>query len=345
MDCVFNFASDNVSGAHPRMFAALERVNGGHTAPYGDDPWTAEAITHFKRLFGQDISVFFVFLGTAANVLSLRAITRPWYSVLCSQVAHVHVDEGGAPEMHLGCKLHPLATTAHGKITPESILPCLADIGSPHRNQPRVLSITQSTEVGTVYSLEEIKALTACAREHNLYVHMDGARIANATAALGVDVRTFTRDAGVDVLSFGGTKNGMLFGEAVVFFNPALAAECEYIRKQSMQLASKMRFVSAQFTEMLKDGLWLECASHANALAARLAKGIADLPGVEITRPVEANAVFVRFDPAHAEQLLQDCLFYIHPHSGEARLMTSFAHTAAEVDGFIARIREVAASK
>jgi threonine aldolase len=313
------------------------------TVPYGGDPWTAQADARFRSLFGNDIEIFYVFLGTAANVMTLRSMTRPWHSVLCSDVAHIHTDECGAPEMQIGCKIVPVPTTAHGKITPEAILPQMVNLGNEHHNQPRVLSITQSTELGTVYTPEEIKALTRVAHEHGMLVHMDGARIANATASLGCDITAFTRDAGVDALCFGGTKNGMLYGEAIVFFNRSLTDEFAYIRKQSMQLVSKMRFLAAQFAEMLKDGLWLECATNANQLAMRLEQGLRPLNNVEIVRPVEVNAVFVKFKERHAARLLEDCLFYINPANNEARLMTSFAHTPEQIDAFIAHIAEITA--
>jgi threonine aldolase len=337
------FASDNVAGAHPRIIQALERANADMAVPYGGDPWTEQADAQFRRLFGNDMEIFYVFLGTAANVTALRSMTRPWHSVLCSEVAHIYTDECGAPEMHTGCKIVPVSTTAHGKITPEALLPQLVNLGNEHHNQPRILSITQSTELGTVYTPEEIKELTMVAHENGMLVHMDGARIANATAALGCDVASFTRDAGIDALCFGGTKNGMLYGEAVIFFNRALAKEFAYIRKQSMQLTSKMRFLAAQFVEMLKDGLWLECAASANRLAIRLEQGIRSLSNVEIVHPVEVNAVFVKFKKQHAARLLEDCFFHFNATSNEARLMTSFAHTPEQIDAFIAYIAGVTA--
>ncbi len=330
-----SFASDNASGVHPRILAAMERANAGYARPYGQDPYTGQAKEVFARHFGPDIDMYFVFLGTAANVLGLRAVTRPWHSVVCADVAHINVDECGAPESVTGSKLQAVPSY-DGRIRSTDIEPLLHMIGDFHHSQPRVVSITQSTELGTVYSPAQVRALADFAHANGMLLHMDGARLANAAAALDVSLAELTRDAGVDVLSFGGTKNGMMFGEAVIFFNPELSREFNFIRKQGMQLISKMRFIAAQFIEMLHDGLWLENARNANAMARLLADSLRGLPHVAITRPVEANAVFARLSPEHIARLQQDFYFYEwDPVLHEVRWMTSFDTTEADVREFI----------
>jgi len=333
-----SFASDNNSGVHPLVLRAIQDANHGHAVGYGDDPWTRQAEQAFAGVFGPEARVFFVFLGTAANVLSLNALARSYHSVICARSAHINVDECGAPERHLGCKLHAVPTP-DGKLRPADVLPVLHDLGNEHHNQPRVISITQSTEFGTIYRPEEIKALAELAHSRGLYLHMDGARIANASAALGQTLAGATRDLGVDVLSFGGTKNGMMYGEAVVFLRPGLADDFRFLRKQGMQLASKMRYISAQFSALLADGLWRENASAANAMARLLASKAATIPGVEITRTVETNAVFARIPAAAVEKLKREYFFYVwNPEPAEApevRWMCSFDTTEADVRGFV----------
>ncbi len=334
-----SFASDNASGVHPRILAAMERANAGYARPYGQDPYTGQAKEVFARHFGPDIDMYFVFLGTAANVLGLRAVTRPWHSVVCADVAHINVDECGAPESVTGSKLQAVPSY-DGRIRSTDIEPLLHMIGDFHHSQPRVVSITQSTELGTVYSPAQVRALADFAHANGMLLHMDGARLANAAAALDVSLAELTRDAGVDVLSFGGTKNGMMFGEAVIFFNPDLSREFNFIRKQGMQLISKMRFIAAQFIEMLHDGLWLENARNANAMARLLADSLRGLPHVAITRPVEANAVFARLSPEHIARLQQDFYFYEwDPVLHEVRWMTSFDTTEADVGEFIDAVK------
>lgn len=334
-----SFASDNASGVHPRILAAMERANAGYARPYGQDPYTGQAKEVFARHFGPDIDMYFVFLGTAANVLGLRAVTRPWHSVVCADVAHINVDECGAPESVTGSKLQAVPSY-DGRIRSTDIEPLLHMIGDFHHSQPRVVSITQSTELGTVYSPAQVRALADFAHANGMLLHMDGARLANAAAALDVSLAELTRDAGVDVLSFGGTKNGMMFGEAVIFFNPELSREFNFIRKQGMQLISKMRFIAAQFIEMLHDGLWLENARNANAMARLLADSLRGLPHVAITRPVEANAVFARLSPEHIARLQQDFYFYEwDPVLHEVRWMTSFDTTEADVREFIDSVK------
>lgn len=339
------FASDNSSGVHPKAMEALARANVGHVLAYGGDAWTEAATRRFKALLGEEIEVFFVFNGTAANVLGLTALTRPYHAVLCAQGAHVDVDECGAPERFTGCKLVPIPTP-DGKLTPGLVAPHVKGLGVEHHAQPAVVTITQSTEVGTVYSAREVKALAEWCHARGLRLHMDGARIANAAAALGGDVRASTRDAGVDVLSFGGTKNGMMFGEAVVFLDPALAAGFRYHRKQGMQLASKMRFVAAQFDAMLADGTWLETAAHANRMARLLAEEAAKVPGVELLRMPEANAVFARLPPDAIPRLQAEVPFYTWDEARhEVRWVCSFDTTEEDVRHFAGVLRRVLAAR
>ncbi|GFK93318.1 Low specificity L-threonine aldolase [Fundidesulfovibrio magnetotacticus] len=337
------FASDNNSGVHPLILEAMARANDGHAVAYGDDPWTEAALEAFDREFGPGASVHFVFLGTAANVLALQAMTRPHNAVVCARTAHINVDECGAPERHLGCKL--LAQpTADGLLDPQDLRRAFRDFGNPHHNQPRAVSITQATELGTLYRPEQVRELARIAHENDMLLHMDGARIANAAAALDLTLAQATRALGVDALSFGGTKNGMMYGEAVVFFKKDLGREFPFIRKQGMQLASKMRFVAAQFSALLQDGLWRANASNANAMAALLAREAASVPGVEISKPVETNAVFARIPARAVEALRREFFFYTwnaEPEDmPEVRWMCSFDTTAQAVEQFVAALRK-----
>src|SRR5919112_1749806 len=275
------FASDNYAGALPEVLEAIAAASTGHAPAYGNDDWTARVEARFRDEFGDDARAYLVFNGTGANVIGLRAITNPWDAVVCAETAHLNVDEGGAPERIGGLKLLTV-TTPDGKLTPELVAPKLVRFGDEHAVQPRVVSITQSTELGTLYSPEEIRALADQAHERGMYLHVDGARLANAAAALGVPLRALTTDAGVDALSFGGTKNGLLLGEAVVLLRPGLGEGIDYLRKQSMQLSSKMRFLAAQFDALLAEDRWHRPAAHANAMAQRLADAVADV--VEITQ-------------------------------------------------------------
>ena len=279
-----SFASDNNAGVHPEVLEAIARANQGHTVGYGDDAYTESAVRKFKEHFGDDIEVFIVFNGTAANCLSLKALTDSYHAVICTDFAHIYTDECGAPEKFTGCKLIPLPNQ-NGKLTVEAVRGAYHGIGDQHHVQPRVVSITQSTEMGTVYKPAEIKALARFCHEHDLFLHMDGARIANAAASLKQNLRQATRDLGVDVLSFGGTKNGLMGAEAVVFFNKRLADNFLYLRKQGMQLASKMRFISAQFEALLTNDLWLTSAQHANRMAQMLEKEISKISGSEDRLP------------------------------------------------------------
>lgn len=339
------FASDNNAGVHPEMLRAMTDANVGHTVAYGDDPYTAEAMETFKRHFGEGIEVFFVFNGTAANVLSLKAATQSHHAVICADTAHIHVDECGAPERFTGCKLLAVPT-AHGKLDPRTIRPFLQGFGFEHHAQPRVISITQPTELGTLYSIKEIRAISDLASEYGMVLHMDGARLANAAAALNTPLKALTADAGVDVLSFGGTKNGMMFGEAVVFFDPNLAKDFKYLRKQGMQLGSKMRFIAAQFQTLLDGNLWLENARHANRMAALLAEGIRDIPGIALTQRTETNGVFARVPAEHIPALQEKSFFYTwNEATAEVRWMTSFDTTESDVAQFAALVRQTLRSR
>ena len=335
-----SFASDNNAGVHPEILEAIARANEGHVVAYGDDPYTRSAIKKFEEHFGQDIAVFFTFNGTGANVLSLQSLTRPFHSVLCSAYAHIYTDECGAPEKHTGCKLIPLPHL-DGKITVEAIRNEYHGIGDQHHSQPRVISITQSTEMGTVYKPEEIRELAEFAHQHDMFLHIDGARIANAAASLGQTLRQATRDLGVDVLSFGGTKNGILGGEAVVFFKPELSRDFLYLRKQSMQLASKMRFIAAQLEALLTDDLWRRSADHANRMARLLEKEVSRIPQVKVVWKVEANGVFAQI-PRHAiEKIKQQYFFYTWmEEEGIVRWMCSFDTTEEDVRMFAEVVAE-----
>ncbi len=329
-----SFASDNNAGVHPGVLEAIARANHGHVVAYGDDPFTRSAIKKFEEHFGADIAVFFTFNGTGANVLSLQSLTRTFHSVLCSSYAHIYVDECGAPEKLTGCKLIPLPHH-DGKITLDSVREAYHGVGDQHHSQPRVISITQATEMGTVYKPEEIQELARFAHEHDMFLHVDGARIANAAVSLGQNLRQATRDLGVDVMSFGGTKNGILGGEAVVFFRRELSHDFLFLRKQSMQLASKMRFIAAQFEALLSGDLWRKSAEHANQMARLLEKEVSRIPQVKVVWPVEANGVFAKV-PQHAiEKIRQQYFFYTWMEEESiVRWMCSFDTTEEDVKNF-----------
>lgn len=331
-----SFGSDNHAPVHPDVLAAMVAANEGDAASYGADPWTARAEELFREHFGPDATAYLVFNGTAANVLSLGSLIRPYQAVVCADAAHIHTDECGAPERQLGCKLVTVPTP-DGRLTVADVDRLAWAVGDEHHVQPGALSLTQSTELGTRYPLDELAALTGWAHERGMLVHVDGARLANAAAGLGVPLRAAAGDA--DVLSFGATKNGGMSAEAVVFLRPGLDAEFRFRRKQGMQLASKMRYAAAQFVALLTDDLWWRNASHANAMAARLAAGAAAVPGVTVTRPVEANAVFALLPAPAVAPLQADHPFYVWDEAtGEVRWMTSFATTEADVDGFVAAL-------
>jgi threonine aldolase len=335
-----NFASDNNAGVHPEVLEAIARANQGHVVAYGDDPYTRSAVAKFEEHFGAGIDVFFTFNGTGANVLGLQALNRPYHAVLCSDYAHIYTDECGAPEKHTGCKLIPLPHQ-DGKVTIDSVRHAYHGIGDQHHVQVRVISITQSTEMGTVYQPQEIQALAQFAHEHEMFLHVDGARIANAAANLGQTLRQATRDLGVDVLSFGGTKNGIMGGEAVVFFNRTLSADFLYLRKQGMQLASKMRFIAAQFEALLTNDLWRRSAEHANRMARLLEAELQRIPQVKVVWKVEANGVFAQI-PRHAVQKIKDRYFYYMWIEEECivRWMCSFDTTEEDVKEFVKVVEE-----
>jgi threonine aldolase len=340
-----NFASDNSAGVHPEILDAIARANQEHVGAYGDDPYTRSAIKKFEEHFGSDIAVFFTFNGTGANVLSLQSLARSFQSVLCSAYAHIYTDECGAPEKHTGCKLIPLPHQ-DGKITLDAVRRAYHGIGDEHHSQPRIISITQSTEMGTVYQPEEIQSLARFAHDHAMFLHVDGARIANAAASLGQTLRQASRDLGVDVLSFGGTKNGILGGEAVVFFQSELSHDFLYLRKQSMQLASKMRFIAVQFEALLSDYLWRRSAEHANRMARLLEKEISRIPGVRVVWKVEANGVFAQI-PRHAiENVRQHYFFYVWiEEESIVRWMCSFDTTEEDIRKFVEVVAEAVKSR
>jgi threonine aldolase len=335
------FASDNAAAVHPDVLAALAQVNEGHATSYGHDPLTQQVHAALEREFGQGSTAVLVFNGSAANVLSLRAVCRPWEAAICAAAAHVNVDEGGAPESLAGVKLLA-AETPDGKLTPELVAPRIERIGDEHAVQPRVLSITQSTEVGTLYTLEELRALSEFAHGHNLLMHVDGARLANAAAALGCSLGEAA--TGADLLSLGGTKNGLMLGEAVIVRGRASEAgeTLPFLRKQTLQLASKMRYVSAQFDAYLTDELWRETAGHANAMAARLGAAVAAIDGVEVTQAVQSNAVFARIPAGTIAPLQERFAFHIwdEPQS-IVRWMCAWDTTEDDVDAFAAAIVDV----
>ncbi|KAB2867599.1 MAG: low specificity L-threonine aldolase [Bacteroidales bacterium] len=335
------FASDNNSGVHPNILKSFEQVNHGHTIAYGDDIYTQQAITKFKELFGDDIEVFFVFIGSAANVLGLQSITQRHNAIICADTAHINVDECGAPERFTSCKLLTLATD-NGKLTVDLVKKHMHGFGFQHHAQPKVISISQVSELGTVYKPSEIKVLADYAHSNNMLLHMDGARLANAAVSLSMSFREFTRDAGVDVLSFGGTKNGMMYGEAIVFFNKDLAHDFMYSRKQGLQLASKMRYISAQFIAYLSNNQWQTTATHANRMAKILEEKVRKIEAITITQPVEANAVFA-IVPSHIISMLQEeYFFYVWDEDrSEVRWMTSWDTTEDDIEKFVQKIREL----
>lgn len=334
-----SFASDNNAGVHPEIIDAIKAANEGHVVAYGNDEITARAVKLFKKHFGKDIAVYFVFGGTSANTLGLKAITKPHQAVLCVNTAHIHVDECGAPENFTGCKLIDLETP-DGKLRIEQLEPYLELLGNEHHVQPRVIAISQATEMGTIYSKQEVKALAKFAHANNMLLQVDGARLSNAAASLNASLKAITADAGVDVLSFGGTKNGMIYGEAVVFFDPKLAADFKFIRKQGMQLPSKMRFISAQFEALLGGDLWLRSAAHANRMARLLGSELEKVPGITLTQPVQTNGVFAVIPPKFIPALQKKYFFYVWDAAiSEVRLMTSFDTAEEDIHDFIAFVR------
>jgi threonine aldolase len=334
-----SFASDNNAGVHPEVLKAIAAVNQGHVVGYGDDPHTASAERAFRRNFGDGIAVFFVFNGTAANCLGLKSLTESYDAVICTEAAHIYNDECGAPEKFTGCKLIQLPTK-DGKVTVNGAASVCHGVGDQHHVQPRVISITQATEVGTVYRPQEIRKLADFAHERGMFLHMDGARIANAAASLGLSLSAITADVGVDVLSFGATKNGGMGAEAVVFFNAKLAANCKFHRKQGMQLASKMRFLSAQFEALFKNDLWLTNAQNANRMAQLLREQVSGITGVKIVYRVEANGVFAKIPRRSISELQKRYFFYVwNEDQSVVRWMCSWDTTESDVKQFAEFVR------
>ncbi|MDZ8200294.1 low specificity L-threonine aldolase [Microbacterium sp. SSW1-59] len=341
---VRGFASDNYSGVHPEVLAAIAAANGGHQVAYGEDRYTARLQELFVAQLGEGVEAFPVFNGTGANVVGIQSMLPRWGAVIAAATAHINVDEGGAPEKVAGVKILNVPTE-DGKLTPELIDLEAWGWGDEHRSQPLAVSITQSTELGTLYTPDEVRAIADHAHGHGMRLHMDGARIANAAAALDVPLRAFTRDAGVDVLSFGGTKNGAMLGEAIVVIDPAAASGLPYLRKLNMQLSSKMRFVSAQLIALLENDLWLRSARHSNAMAQRLRAGVeagladGSIRGVEFTQPTQVNGVFATLPAGVADRLRTSFRFYDWDEARrEVRWMCSFDTTEGDIDAFLAAI-------
>jgi threonine aldolase len=337
------FGSDNYAGICPEAFAALTEANRGHAVGYGNDPWTDKASQLIREVFETECEIFFVFNGTAANSLSLASLCAPYHSILCHEHAHVETAECGGPEFFGGGTKVQLLSGAAGKIDPESVSRVINKRMDLHYPKPRALSLTQATEAGTIYSLVELQVLVETARKHDLRIHMDGARFANAVVAMGVKPADITWRAGVDVLSFGSTKNGLAVGEAVVFFNRDLAREFDYRCKQAGQLASKMRFVTAPWVGILQDGAWLRHAARANAMAQRLEKNLRGLPQVKLAFPCQTNSVFAEMPKPVIEALWQrGWKFYTHVSPGQCRLMCSWDTMEEEVDQFAADVKSLA---
>ena len=335
-----SFASDNNAGIHPQVLKAIAAVNRGHAVGYGDDIYTDAAVRKFRQHFGSGTEVFIVFNGTAANCLSLKALTDSHHAILCSAASHINTDECGAPERFTGCKLLALPSE-NGKLTVDIAAHAYHGIGDQHHVQPRVISITQATEMGTVYTPAEIKALARFAHDRNMFLHMDGARIANAAASLGLTLKQTTRDCGVDVLSFGGTKNGVMGAEAVVFFDKKLSRDFLYLRKQGMQLASKMRFISAQFDALFTGDLWHKNAQHANRMARLLQTQLRKIPQVKIVYKVEANGVFAKIPRPAIAKLQRRYFFYVwNKQQSVVRWMCSFDTTEQDVRQFARFVAE-----
>jgi threonine aldolase len=345
MSTFAGFGSDNHSGVHPDILNALRNVNDGYVVAYGLDDYTKQAIEQLKEIFGKQTDIFFVYNGTATNILGLRTVTESFHSIFCAESAHLTVHECCGPENYIGCKLVTIPTS-DGKLTVDVIEPYIIGVGDPHMAQPHVVSLTQATERGTVYRPKEIQKLADFAHNHNMLLHMDGARLCNAAAFLKVGLNDICGRVGVDVLSFGGTKNGMMYGEAVVFFDKGLSKNFEFIRKQGMQLTSKMRYISAQFSAFLANNLWLQNASHANEMAQLLARQLQDIPGVQITQKVEANMVYAVI-PNHCITRLQK-QYYFHrfnERTCEVRLMCSFTTQPEDVQSFAQAIRKAIQEK
>jgi len=346
MNKMKSFASDNYAGVMPEIMEALQSANEYHARSYGADELTAEAVKLFRQVFEADVDVFFVFNGTGANVLSISSATQSFNAVLCADTSHIYCDESSAPETFTGCRFFPLKANDDGKLDVDAINTRLIRKGDVHYAQATMLSITQSTEYGTVYTPEEIKAISALCKQNGLYLHVDGSRFFSAAASLGCSLADITGKVGVDILSLGGTKAGMMFGEAVVVFNKQLAKEIAFKHKQVMQLASKTRFIAAQFSRMLKDNFWRISAGHANSMATMLNKELATLKKVKITKPTQANAVFAEIPRQWYEPLQEHYPFYVwNEHTHEVRLMCAWDTKEQDIRNFIAAVRNLDASE
>ena len=335
------FASDNNSGIHPNVLKAIEMANVDHAIGYGEDIYTEKAKELFRMEFGAETEIFFALTGTGANILSIQTLCQSFHLILCAETAHIQVDECGAPEKFTGSKVVPLPSS-NGKVLPGELLKKLHGFGVEHHSQPGLLSISQVTEMGTVYSVEEIRELARIVHEHGMYLHMDGARISNAAVSLGLNFRAFTKDAGVDVLSFGGTKNGLMIGEAVLVFNPELSGKTKFFRKQAAQLYSKMRFLTAQFIPYLEEEIWKTNASHSNQMAAMLAGLLADMTAVKITQSVDANGIFAILPKDLIPLVRKEYFFYDWDESkGEVRWMTSFDTMEEDIINLVALLKSL----
>ena len=335
-----SFGSDNNSGVHPQIMEALMKANDNHALAYGDDLWTEQAVKDLKSCFGDIAEPYFVFNGTGANVTAIRACCQPFHAVIAARTAHIAVDECGAPCFLSGAAVKEV-DTPNGKLTPELIQPLLHGFGFEHHSQPKLVYISQCSELGTVYTLQEIKNLADFVHQYKMYLLMDGARIANACVALGKTLKEVTVDCGVDILSFGGTKNGCMMAESVIAFRPELAENIKYLRKQSTQLYSKVRYVSAQFSAYLKDDLLYKNAAHANKMAQKLYHELLHL-GFEFTQSPDANILLLKMEPDLADKLLQKHFFYVwDENTHEIRLVTSWDTTEEDVSMFISDLKQL----
>lgn len=336
-----SFGSDNHSGVHPDILKAISEANRDHVIAYGDDPYTELVSQKIKQLFGTQAQFFPMFNGTGANICALRACVQPFHAIIAPETGHIFVDECGAPEWLTGAAVKSVATS-DGKVKSDMLHSFFHNFGFEHHSQPKVLYISQLSELGTAYTIEEIKALSEMLHQHNMFLHMDGARIANAAASLNVSFKEITSEAGVDILSFGGTKNGMMMGESVITFRPELAENMKYIRKQSTQLYSKMRFCSAQFLAYLEDDLWLQNARHSNKMAQLLRSELEGLPTIQFTQKTDGNILLLKMDPQMIESLLEKHFFYIWDESShEIRLVTSWDTTEEDVMGLVKDIKSI----
>lgn len=336
-----SFGSDNHSGVHRDILSAISEANKDHVIAYGDDPYTEKVSQKIKQLFGEQAHFFPMFNGTGANICALRACLQPYHAIIAPETGHIFVDECGAPEWLTGAAVKSVSTP-DGKVRPEMLHPFFHHFGFEHHSQPKVLYISQLSELGTAYTIAEIKALADLLHQHNMYLHMDGARIANAAATLGVSFKEITTDAGVDILSFGGTKNGMMLGESVITFRPELAENMKYIRKQSTQLYSKMRFCSAQFQAYLENDLWLQNARHANKMAQMLRSELEKVSSIQFTQPTDGNILLLKMEPDMIEKLLQNHFFYIWDEmTHEIRLVTSWDTTEEDVQALISDVKNI----